>query len=294
MGEEEAKKQGCSRPVKVIAIGCGTLVVLAIVLLVIVIINFRKIAAGTFHSVAVRAVRESQLEEDQKRDVIRQIDKLAGEFKDEKITMEQLGAIAEELAEGPLMPLGVLMVVRATYIEPSGLSEEEKKDAVLQGGNERDKLKIKPKKSWELKDNRIGSMPCQLPRLPMNDYQPHLPINIHDNDFTTRWCSREQGRSDVEPEWVRLDLAKEQKIKEIRLYPGENGQGFPQKLAIKASQDAWHWTTLSMSEEIESGGDDPMIVKADPPVAAKQVWIIGENLTPNIILLSSIVEIIIN
>ena len=132
MSEEQKKGKGCSTTAKVLGIGCFTVIVLAIVVVVVVVMNFKKIAATGARAVIVEGINNSQLPEEQKTELIQQVDALAGEFKENNISMEQFAAIAKELAEGPILPLGMFMMVDVKYVKPSGLSAEEKEDAALQ------------------------------------------------------------------------------------------------------------------------------------------------------------------
>ena len=132
MGEERQERKGCSTPAKVIGIGCLTIVALVIVVGVIVAMNFKKIAATGIRAAIVQTINSSQLPDEQKQELVRQVDNLAEEFKESKLSMEQLAAIAQELAEGPILPLGMFMMVNAKYVQPSGLSDDGKADARLQ------------------------------------------------------------------------------------------------------------------------------------------------------------------
>lgn len=177
------------------------------------------------------------------------------------------------------------------------VSPDFQSEAVIQDGNRNARVKIHPKKSWELKDNHIGrSMVSWQPRTPKNDFQPYLPINLIDGNYDTNWCSRKQARPDVEPVWIRIDLPRETRIQAIRLVPRkekelmlrlgfppwkyEYGTGIPNELEIKISRDAWHWETVYKSEEVEV----PLSGKAlefpiEKATSTKQIWIIGNNFT---------------
>ncbi len=77
----------------------------------------------------VSVVEQSDLPPDQKRRIVVQIDRLVGEYKAGRVNFQQLQQVAEEFSESPLF--GLLMVLAASekYIEPSGLSADEKNDA---------------------------------------------------------------------------------------------------------------------------------------------------------------------
>jgi hypothetical protein len=79
----------------------------------------------------VKAVQESELTPRDKELVIAQINRIAEQYKAGNITPEQLGRIMEELAESPLMALMIVYAAMEKYVEPSGLSPQEKSEAKL-------------------------------------------------------------------------------------------------------------------------------------------------------------------
>jgi hypothetical protein len=163
-----------------------------------------------------------------------------------------------------------------TFVQ--GVSPDFDLNVVLQEGNRKPQVKIKPKRSWEITENGIGSMPDVTPRTPRNDYQFLLCSNLIDGNRETNWCSRGQAQPDVEPVWIRIDLAREESVREIVLVPRADGQGIPAELAIKVSQDAWHWTTIY--ETKQQAPPEPGKALRFPltnPSPVKQVWIIGNN-----------------
>ena len=101
-------------------------------------------------------------------------------------------------------------------------------------------------------------------------------MNLIDGNIDTTWVSRGQAQANVEPVWIRIDLAKEGKIGEIVLVPRSNGQGIPSELTIKISRDAWHWTiaheTINLATPTKA---DPIRFELEDTPLAKQIWIIG-------------------
>ena len=89
----------------------------------------------------------------------------------------------------------------------------------IQFNNANPKEKIQPLKSWEIDSNLFGATPPRMPRAAHTDRQFQLPINLIDGNPETWWVSLGQGMPNVEPEWIRLDLAQDQVINEIVLYP---------------------------------------------------------------------------
>ena len=150
---------------------------------------------------------------------------------------------------------------------------------VLQEGNEFPQTKIQPKKSWEIEQNRIGICPEQTPRTAEMHNLRCLCINLIDGDHGTEWESRGNAQPDVDPAWIRIDLARETFIREIVLVPREDGQGIPGELSIRVSKDAHHWLTVYETKNQPHPEDgEPLRFPLTNPLRAKQVWIIGNNL----------------
>ena len=57
------------------------------------------------------------------------------------------------------------------YTYAYGVSPDLDPDFRLQKGNDRIWTKIKPKKSWEIKSNKLGSTPAREPKTATNDDQ---------------------------------------------------------------------------------------------------------------------------
>jgi hypothetical protein len=69
-----------------------------------------------------------------------------------------------------------------------GVSPDLLPGLVMQDGNTNPKVKIKPKKSWEIKSNPfVASMAQPGVRTMWNDNQPLLPIHLIDGDPDTVW-----------------------------------------------------------------------------------------------------------
>jgi len=181
-----------------------------------------------------------------------------------------------------------------TYVY--GVSPEIRPGVVLQEGNDAPAKKIRPKKSWEIKNNLFGSTPAREPRSAANDDQPLLAAHLIDGDVLSCWASRGQNQPDFEPAWVRIDLPAEALIDRVVLvgHPkgmgGEElqlseptatvrvGQAYPRKLEIRLSRDAWQWKTV-----YKTGGYTPHDVAGRNEIQfnrqlAKQIWIIGKDL----------------
>lgn len=180
-----------------------------------------------------------------------------------------------------------------TYVY--GVSPDLDPDLKLQKGNDRIWTKIKPKKSWEIKSNKLGSTPAREPKTAANDDQPLLCVHLIDGDGESAWCSRGQTQPDVEPVWIRIDLAVERRVSSVVLVPHKEGMGggpkweglsqvnlvgqaFPKELTIKVSRDAWHWETVYENNSYTPPEDMEPEKFSFPARSVKQVWIIGKNI----------------
>jgi hypothetical protein len=148
----------------------------------------------------------------------------------------------------------------------------------IQENNSAALRKIKPKKSWEIRDSKIGTTPPRTPRTYMMDFKPLRAIHLIDGDPETYWASRGATRPDVQPQWIRIDLPREARVKAVVLIPRRDNQGWPGDLSIKVSRDAWHWETVYENHDSQPPGDAMPRTFAFEPRPVKQVWIVASNL----------------
>lgn len=104
--------------------------------------NAGKLVAGAVRKVIVDVVEESQLEAQEKTEVIAQIDRVVNAYSAGKISNEEVQTLLEDLQDNPVFELMQVYGVEQTYLEPSGLTAEEKQAAkrvlarVFRGMNE--------------------------------------------------------------------------------------------------------------------------------------------------------------
>ncbi|MCL5999864.1 MAG: discoidin domain-containing protein, partial [Chloroflexi bacterium] len=167
----------------------------------------------------------------------------------------------------------------------------------VQVGNTAPCVKVAPRKSAEIRYNRLGGTAPRMPRTVSNDYLPLECIHLIDGDPQTCWSSKSQPQPDAEPVWIRLDLPVERLLTRIVLHkrapgagrltdnssmpldPGavEVGMAMPAELTIKISRDARTWETVFEGQS----GDTPdhrEFVCDFTARPAKQIWIIGRQL----------------
>ncbi|NLE46494.1 MAG: hypothetical protein GX620_17395 [Chloroflexi bacterium] len=94
-----------------------------------------------------------------------------------------------------------------TYVYGQGPDPDP--SVVLQYGNERSWTRIKPKRSWDISNNRLGSTPAWEPKTAANDEQPLPGVHLIDGDPKMVWCYRAEVQLPAEPVWIQLDLPVE-------------------------------------------------------------------------------------
>lgn len=113
------------------AVGCGcaagALLLVVVAIGIWVGMNWKALTADFTKKVAADVVAQSSLAPEDKARVLKRINQLADDFKDGKISEEQLGRVIDEIAKSPLLPLSLLMMADEKYIKPSGLSSDDQK-----------------------------------------------------------------------------------------------------------------------------------------------------------------------
>ncbi len=113
-----------------LALGCGCaagcLLLVAVGIGVWVSMNWKNWVADIGKQVAADAVAKSSLPEVDKARIRNRINQLADDFKAGKVSTEQLGKVMEQIAQSPLLPLGLVMAADEKYVKPSGLTDEDK------------------------------------------------------------------------------------------------------------------------------------------------------------------------
>ncbi|MCL2815209.1 MAG: discoidin domain-containing protein, partial [Oscillospiraceae bacterium] len=170
-------------------------------------------------------------------------------------------------------------------------------DDIVQINNKNNPEKCRLKKSWEIKKNYIGATTPRMPCTPANDFHPLQCINLIDGNDDTCWMSMRHNIPDEQPEWIRIDLAKEREIHKIILKKRSNipsetrdskyynsliGCAIPSHLTIKVSSDAHDWKTVFEGDPYAGAENDVNRHIFEIDIAAlrvKQIWIIGDVLS---------------
>jgi hypothetical protein len=114
--------------------GCliGCLVVMVVMLLLGVIAaiwvtrNWKNWAANSISVVVKQSIENTDLPPEEKAQVVAEIDRGAKAFADGEISGEQAARLMEQLVQSPLITAIVASAAEKKYVDPSGLSEEEK------------------------------------------------------------------------------------------------------------------------------------------------------------------------
>jgi hypothetical protein len=119
--------------------GCGIVVgCLGVVLIVMVLCgggvwwasrNVERLVAMGVRQVIVALVNDSDLPQQEKTEVITQIDRVVDAFAEKKISQAELQQIGEELQKSPVFVVIGAWGLEKIFIEPSGLSDDEKQAA---------------------------------------------------------------------------------------------------------------------------------------------------------------------
>ena len=117
---------------KYLLIGCLGIIVVSIIVIAIgafvVYKNARAWGADLVNNASKEVINSSQLPDDQKKRMIARIETVAQDFKDGKLTIEQVGQIAERISASPMVSMGMVYFFEQGYLSPSGLTAEEKTD----------------------------------------------------------------------------------------------------------------------------------------------------------------------
>jgi len=115
----------------------GCLIVLGIIFVALIIgaylliSNAKNIAVELGHAGLVEVIKESEMTNSDKDEIILELDAMKLDIKEGKISMEQIGKVMEQIGESPLIPVAAVTFAEKQYIRPSGLSDDEKSNAEL-------------------------------------------------------------------------------------------------------------------------------------------------------------------
>lgn len=91
--------------------------------------NFKNIAVNLVASTAKKAIEDTKMREEDKKEVIAQIDRVAEGYKKNQINEQELGKIMEGMAKSPLMMVLIVYGVTYDYINRPGQDADVKAEA---------------------------------------------------------------------------------------------------------------------------------------------------------------------
>jgi hypothetical protein len=116
-------------------IGC---LIVCVVLFVLVALatfwisrNWRTWTAEFSTEMIRQGMAESQLDPQEQQEIMVQVDRVTGAFREKKITADQLGDLAEKMVKSPIFSMIMAMAIEKQYLAKSGLSEQEKTEGVV-------------------------------------------------------------------------------------------------------------------------------------------------------------------
>lgn len=110
----------------------GCLIVCVVLFVLVALIgfwvtrNWRNWTADFSTEVIRQGMAESQLDPQEQQEIMVQVDRVTTAFREQKITGEQLGNLAEKLVQSPIFSMIMATAIEKQYLAKSGLSDQEK------------------------------------------------------------------------------------------------------------------------------------------------------------------------
>ena len=166
---------------------------------------------------------------------------------------------------------------RSECTRADGLWRLMPKPVSLQEGNAAALTPLKTRKSVDLPDNFIG-VTAHLPRT--KDFEVvYEPEHLIDGSHQTNWSGRGFASSVPGPaDWAEVSFGSSQTIKEVRLVPFHNAEGFPIDFIVQLRVGG-KWKTVHEAKGVHLSASDgqgekkPYVVNVSPAVEANAVRI---------------------
>lgn len=107
-------------------IAAGVVVVLIVALVVTVMLTWKKVAGAAMTATTVAVVDASSIPDDQKARIKTRVDSVVKDWKDGKVSGEQLGEVMKQIVESPVFPAAMAGLADKQYLSRSGLTDDEK------------------------------------------------------------------------------------------------------------------------------------------------------------------------
>jgi hypothetical protein len=178
------KKSGVSC-LKIAGIGCLLFLIVGGVTVYYVVTHFKSLAISLGTTIAIAGINESEMSDEQKKGFIKHIERIAEKAKNDQISEKQLKYFMNEISRSPLLPMAMVSLADNRYVQPSGLTADEKKRGTLdlqrfgRGVVERDS-KDQPKISAQSVEAALDMV---APKNPGNKNQRQFKKTITDTEL---------------------------------------------------------------------------------------------------------------
>jgi hypothetical protein len=127
----EKKRSGWQTCLIGCLIVCVVLFVLAALVAFWISRNWRNWTADFSEQVIRQGMSESQLDPKEQEEILVQVGRVTQAFRENTISADQLGDLAQKLVKSPLFSLMMAMAIEKQYLAKSGLSEQEKTEGAV-------------------------------------------------------------------------------------------------------------------------------------------------------------------
>lgn len=107
-------------------IAVAIFVALVVIGIVVVVMNWRSWFSSAVGAGIEAMVNSSYLPPTEKQEVMVHVDQLMADFKAGKVSVNDLGRVAEELQDSPVFPVGATLWFEQAYVAPSAMPDDEK------------------------------------------------------------------------------------------------------------------------------------------------------------------------
>ncbi|MCC7388680.1 MAG: hypothetical protein IT431_07910 [Phycisphaerales bacterium] len=181
--------QGC-------LVALGILVLLLVIGGVVVALNWRGWTAGLMEQGITAAIDEADVSAEDAAAMKLEVATLMQDFKDKKVSVEDLAHVVEEVAQSPVMTAASVMFVDKSYVQASALTVEEKAEGTTQISRF-----MRGLFSEQISKTKIDDVTSPIHYQASTDKQP--PVQINANNLNMQLKSPE----DVTPEQLKEFLA---------------------------------------------------------------------------------------
>lgn len=181
--------QGC-------LVALGVLVLLLVIGGVVVALNWRGWTAGLMEQGITAAIDQADVSPEDSAAMKAEVASLMQDFKDKKVSVEDLAHVVEEVVQSPVMTAASVMFVDKSYVQSSSLTPEEKAEGTTQISRF-----MRGLFSEEISRTKIDDVTQPLHYQPGTDKRPPVQINANNLNIQLK------NPDDVTPEQLKEFLA---------------------------------------------------------------------------------------